>query len=242
MAIAAGSGHSLALKSDGTLVAWGVGAGTNIPAGLSNVMAIAAANSSEANQSAAAMSVPRCSPMARLSRGVPAFTTKPTCRAGLSNVVAVADSSYVSLALVNDGTPQILRQPAGGIGLVGTRLDIAGRGRGRRAVELPMAAQQHEYGRRDQRKSGAACHSSRQRRKLSGRRQQFARHGNEPCRADYGDGQRAVFPDATGNKSFRLSRKQGRPFNRRRRFGTAALSMAVEQQQPPRRDKRHPEF
>jgi len=45
VAVAAGGwGHSLALKSDGTVVAWGYsGDGqTNVPSGLSNVVAIAA--------------------------------------------------------------------------------------------------------------------------------------------------------------------------------------------------------
>ena len=44
IAIAAGGGHSLALKSDGTVVAWGRGdfGETNVPTGLSNVVAIAA--------------------------------------------------------------------------------------------------------------------------------------------------------------------------------------------------------
>ena len=44
VAIAAGDSHSLALKSDGTVVAWGYnGEGqTTVPAGLSNVVAIAA--------------------------------------------------------------------------------------------------------------------------------------------------------------------------------------------------------
>ncbi|HMX29772.1 MAG TPA: RCC1 domain-containing protein, partial [Blastocatellia bacterium] len=43
-AIAAGDFHSLALKSDGTVVAWGnnVSGQTTIPGGLSNVTAIAA--------------------------------------------------------------------------------------------------------------------------------------------------------------------------------------------------------
>src|ERR1043165_6805060 len=42
MAIAAGATCSLALKSDGSVIAWGQGGATNRPAGLSNVVAIAA--------------------------------------------------------------------------------------------------------------------------------------------------------------------------------------------------------
>lgn len=43
MAIAAG-GHSLALRSNGTVVTWGGGSETDVPSGLSNVVAIAAGN------------------------------------------------------------------------------------------------------------------------------------------------------------------------------------------------------
>jgi hypothetical protein len=45
VAIAAGEGHSLALKADGTVVSWGADSSyglTNVPAGLTNVVAIAA--------------------------------------------------------------------------------------------------------------------------------------------------------------------------------------------------------
>jgi len=38
--------HSMALKSDGTVVAWGSGTVTNVPAGLSNIVAVAAGGSS----------------------------------------------------------------------------------------------------------------------------------------------------------------------------------------------------
>jgi alpha-tubulin suppressor-like RCC1 family protein len=44
-AIAAGHYHSLALKSDGTVVGWGADWLTTIPAGLSGVTAIAAGSS-----------------------------------------------------------------------------------------------------------------------------------------------------------------------------------------------------
>ena len=44
MAIAAGHAHSLALKTDGTVVGWGsvIDGQTTIPGGLSNIVAIAA--------------------------------------------------------------------------------------------------------------------------------------------------------------------------------------------------------
>jgi alpha-tubulin suppressor-like RCC1 family protein len=42
VAIAANSGFSLALKSDGTVVAWGSGAVTNVPANVTNIVSIAA--------------------------------------------------------------------------------------------------------------------------------------------------------------------------------------------------------
>ena len=49
VAIAAGDYHSLALKSDGTVVGWGynVNNQTTVPAGLSNVVAIAAEHRSQ---------------------------------------------------------------------------------------------------------------------------------------------------------------------------------------------------
>jgi len=42
IAISGGSTFSLALKGDGTVVAWGAGPGTNVPAGLNNIVAISA--------------------------------------------------------------------------------------------------------------------------------------------------------------------------------------------------------
>ena len=49
MAIAAGAGHSLALRRDGTIVSWGVNDPIlTVPEGLSNVIAIAGGRSSSA--------------------------------------------------------------------------------------------------------------------------------------------------------------------------------------------------
>ena len=113
VAIAAGSTHSLALKSDGTLVAWGTGAGTNIPAGLSSVMTIAAATYLLDQRSSVSFAVKSNGTV--VAWGLPGFLGLTNPPSGLTNVVAVASSVYHALALVNDGSPQIIRQPAGGV-------------------------------------------------------------------------------------------------------------------------------
>lgn len=104
VAQASGHGHNLALTSDGTVIAWGVGipsfyanyGQTNVPAGLTNVLAVAGgwvhslALRRDGTVSAWGkyMSTPK-----------PAFVP-----AGLSNVVAIAGGDSHSLALKSDGT------------------------------------------------------------------------------------------------------------------------------------------
>jgi hypothetical protein len=96
IAIAAGDIHSLALKSDGTVVGWGSnGFGQlNIPAGLNNVTAIAAGY----GHSLALKSdgtVVAWGDNVYLQSSVPA---------GLNNVIAIAAGDVHSLALKSDGT------------------------------------------------------------------------------------------------------------------------------------------
>ena len=91
-AIAAGYYHSLVLKSDGTVVGWGLAdRGATIPAGLSGVTAIAAGDQFS---------------LALKSNGtvVQWGNSDATIPAGLSGVTAIATGSYHSLALKSDRT------------------------------------------------------------------------------------------------------------------------------------------
>ena len=109
VAIAAGYTHSLAQKSNGTVVAWGSGSGTNLPAGLTNIVAISTENIQSSSLSLAL----------RANGTVVAWGDNPygetTPPAALSNLlsVALAAAPNHGLALVNNGSPQILQPPVG---------------------------------------------------------------------------------------------------------------------------------
>jgi hypothetical protein len=96
VAIAAGGYHSLALKADGMVVAWGDNnyGETNIPPGLTNVVAIATGYAHS---------------LALKADGTVVgwgdnYAHEATSPAGLSNVVAIAAGDGFSLALKADGT------------------------------------------------------------------------------------------------------------------------------------------
>ena len=96
VAIAAGGYHSLALKNDGTVVAWGrnTEGETNVPAGLSNVVAIAAGYyDSIALKADGTISIWGANNFGQAN--IPA---------GLSNVVAIAGSFHGTIVLKADGT------------------------------------------------------------------------------------------------------------------------------------------
>ena len=96
-AIAAGGHHSLALKSDGTVVAWGYNDSgqTNVPAGLSGVTAIAARLYAQPGAEERRHG-------RRLGRRT--ATARANVPAGLSGVTAIAAGLDHSLALKSDGT------------------------------------------------------------------------------------------------------------------------------------------
>lgn len=94
--IAAGGYHSLALKSDGTVVAWGENAfgQTDVPSGLNDVVAIAGGTFHSLALKSDGTVVAWGDNRGRQS-------TVPT---GLNGVVAIAGGGYHSLALKSDGT------------------------------------------------------------------------------------------------------------------------------------------
>ena len=95
IAIAAGAYHSVAIKADGTVFAWGDGEleRTNVPAGLSNVTAVVAWDHTLALKSDGNV----------IAWGNNAYgrTNVPS---GLSNVVAIGVGQFHSLAASSDGT------------------------------------------------------------------------------------------------------------------------------------------
>ena len=92
LAIASGTNFDLALLNNGTVVAWGANGQnqTNVPSGLSNVVAIAAGGSHALALQATGL--------------VTAWGSSTNVPAGLSNVMAIAAGDNHSLALKNDGT------------------------------------------------------------------------------------------------------------------------------------------
>ncbi|HEU5397064.1 MAG TPA: immunoglobulin domain-containing protein, partial [Verrucomicrobiae bacterium] len=92
IAITAGYTHSVALKSNGTVVAWGNNSQgqTSVPANLSNVVAVAAAWSHTVALKA--------------DGTVVSWGDRTNVPAGLTNVIAVAAGDFYSMALKADGT------------------------------------------------------------------------------------------------------------------------------------------
>jgi alpha-tubulin suppressor-like RCC1 family protein len=113
IAIAAGSTHSLALRTNGTVIAWGSGAATNLPtvaSGLTNIIALSASSYTD-NQS---LCLALRADGVVIGWGTSTYgeNIPPSALKSLFSVSAVAAPSH-GLALVNDGTPQFIQPPVG---------------------------------------------------------------------------------------------------------------------------------
>jgi alpha-tubulin suppressor-like RCC1 family protein len=100
VAVAAGGQHSLAIKEDGTVVAWGrnISGEANVPAGLSNVVAVAAGGHSGSGFSVA---LRRDGTVIAWGDNSSGQTNVPP---GLSDVIAISAGKDHCLALKKDGT------------------------------------------------------------------------------------------------------------------------------------------
>ena len=96
VAIAGGGFHSLALKSDGTVVAWGLtnSGQTTVPLGLTNVSSIAAGSSHS-------LALKADGTVVAWGDNTDGQTNVPP---GLTNIVAIAAGDFFNLALRADGT------------------------------------------------------------------------------------------------------------------------------------------
>lgn len=98
VAVAAGTEFSLALKSDGSVVAWGYSQVRNLPAGLADVVAIAAAGVLNGGQFAVALK--RDGTVVAWGVNNTGQTAVP---AGLSRVVGIAAGAFHALAVTEEG-------------------------------------------------------------------------------------------------------------------------------------------
>jgi len=119
VSVGAGINFAMALKSDGRVVMWGspVTLVTNVPASLTNAMAIACNGGDQSIGYALAL---RSNGIVT-GWGPSVITNIPP---GLSNVIAIAAGSSQGVALVSDGSPIITRAPIGGTAFSGNQFTL----------------------------------------------------------------------------------------------------------------------
>ncbi len=122
VSVAVGNTYDMALKADGKVVAWGTGTATNLPAGMTNIVAISAGNYPNENFGVAIRSNGKVLAWGDNGSG------EINAPAALTNLFSIAGAAaaYHGLALVNDGSPVILRQPVGLTSFTGRDVTLQG--------------------------------------------------------------------------------------------------------------------
>jgi hypothetical protein len=132
-AIANGGLHHLALKKDGTVVAWGQSyyGETNVPPGLSNVTAIAAAEH-------VSLALKKDGTVVAWGANHSGQTSVP---AGLSNVVKIAAAGWVSMALTTGAVPaSVFITPHGRLEEMARKADLIFKGQAISSERITNAA------------------------------------------------------------------------------------------------------
>jgi hypothetical protein len=134
------------LKAAGTVAVWGQGTygQTNLPAGLTNVVAIADGRRHS-------LALKSDGTLVAWGSNQYGQTNVPF---GLTNIIGMVAGCWHNLVLQNDGSPRLLVQPYSRMANVGLHGDVVRHGGRDFPDHLPMAIQRNQHRGRDQRHAG----------------------------------------------------------------------------------------